>query len=105
MTDTQPPAAATDTDQTAGTDTQETEHPLTTDHQETHTIIDRSQGPAIIPGARETDQHQETDIQTDQEDPTPETETTTEDNAAGHQTAKAQEGHNHPTKIKQLYQG
>ncbi len=56
MTDIQPPAAATDTDQTAETDTQETEHPLITDHRETHTIIDRSQSllvdqghPDIIP--------------------------------------------------------
>ena len=84
MTDIQPPAAATDTDQTAETDTQETGHPLITDHQETHTIIDRNQGPAIIPGAPETDQRHETDIQTDQKDPTPETETTTEGNAAEH---------------------
>jgi hypothetical protein len=38
VTDIQPPAAATDTDQTAETDTQETKHPLTTDHQGTHTI-------------------------------------------------------------------
>jgi hypothetical protein len=101
VTDIQPPAAATDTDQTAETDTQETEHPLITDHQETRTTIDQSQGPALIPGTPETDQHQETDIQKGQEDPTPETETATEGNAAGHQTAKAQEGHNHPTKVKQ----
>jgi hypothetical protein len=105
VTDIQPPAAVTDTDQTAERDTQETEHPLITDHQETRTIIDQSQGQAIIPGAPETDQHQETDIQKDREDPTPETETTTEGNAAEHQTAKAREGHNHPTKVKQLYQG
>ena len=105
MTDIQPPAAATDTDQTAETDTQETEHPLITDHQETHTIIDQSQGQAIIPGAPETDQRQETDIQTDQEDPTPETEIITEDNAAEHQTAKTHVGHSHPTKTRQLYQG
>ena len=105
MTDIQPPAAATDTDRTAETDTQGTEHPLITDHQETHTIIDQSQGPAIIPGTPETDQRQETDIPTDQEDPTPETEIITEGNAAEHQTAKVREGHNHPTKIKQLYQG
>ena len=105
MTDIQPPAAATDTDQTAETDTQETEHPLITDHQETRTIIDQSQGQAIIPGAPETDQHQETDIQKDQEDPTPETETTIEGNAAEHQTTNTHEGHSHPTKTRQLYQG
>jgi hypothetical protein len=105
VTDIQPPAAATDTDQTAETDTQETERPLITDPPETHTIIDQSQDQAIIPGAPETDQRQETEIQTDQEDPTPETETTTEGNAVEHQTAKTQEGHNHPTKIKQLYPG
>jgi hypothetical protein len=105
VTDIQPPAAATDTDQAAETDIQETEHLLITDHQETRTITDQSQGQATIPEAPETDQRQETDIQTDQEDPTPETETTTEGNAAEHQTAKAQEGHNHPTKIKRLYQG
>jgi len=104
VTDIQPPATGTDTDQTAETDTQETERPPTTDHPETHTIIDQSQEQATIPGAPETDHHQETDIQKDQEDPTPETETTTEGNAVEHQTAKAQEGHNHPTKIKQLYQ-
>jgi len=105
VTDTQPPAAATDTDQAAETDTQRTEHLLITDHQETHTIIDQSQGPAIIPGAPETDQRQETDTRTDQEDPIPETETITEGNAAEHQTAKVQEGHNHPTRTKPLYQG
>ena len=101
MTDTQPQAAATDTDQAAETDIQGTEHLLITDHQEIHTITDQNQDQAIIPEAPETNQHQETDTQKDQEDPTPETETTTEGNAAGHQTAKAQEGHNHPTKVKQ----
>jgi hypothetical protein len=105
VTDIQPPAAATDTDQTAETDTQETEHPLTTDHQGTHTITDRSQGQVIIQETPETDQRQETDTPKDQEDPTPETEIITEDNAAEHRTAKTQEGHNHPTKIKRLYQG
>ncbi len=105
MTDTQPTAAATDTDQAAGTDIQETEHLLITDHQETHTITDQSQDQATILEALETDQRQGTDIQTDQEDPIPETEIITEGNAAGRQTAKAQEGHNHPTKIKRLYQG
>ena len=104
MTDTQPPAAATDTDQAAETDTQGTEHPLITDHKEIRTVTDQSQGQATIQEAPETDQRQETDIQTDQEDPTPEKEIITEGNAAGRQTAKAQEGHNHPTKIKQLYQ-
>ena len=105
MTDIQPPAAATDTDQTAETDTQETEHPLITDHQETHTIIDQSQGQATIREAQETDLRQETDTQTDQEDPTPETETAIEGNAAEHQTARITEGHNRPTKTKQLSQG
>jgi hypothetical protein len=105
VTDIQPPAAATDTDQAAETDTQRTEHLLITDHQETHTIIDQSQGQATIPETPETDQRQETDIPTDQEDPTPETEIITEGNAAEHQTAKAHEGHNRPTKIRQLYQG
>jgi hypothetical protein len=105
VTDTQPQAAATDTDQAAETDTQETEHLLITDHQGTHTIIDQNQGQATIREAPETDQRQETDIQTDQEDPTPETETITEGNVAEHRTAKIREGHNHPTKIKRLYQG
>ncbi len=105
MTDTQPQAAATDTDQAAETDIQGTERPLITDHQEIHTITDQSRGQATIQEAPETDQRQETDIQTDQEDPTPETETITEGNAVEHQTAKTQEGHNHPTEIKQLYQG
>ena len=104
MTNIQPPAAATDTDQTAETDTQETEHPLITDHQEIHTITDQSQGQATIQEAPETDQCRETDTQTDQEDPILETETAIEDNAAEHQTAKAHEGHNHPTEIKRLYQ-
>jgi len=105
VTDTQPTAAATDTDQAAGTDIQGIEHLLITDHQETHTITDQSPDQATILEAPETDQRQETDTQTDQEDPTPEKEIITEGNAAGRQTAKAQEGHNHPTKIKQLYQG
>jgi len=105
VTDTQPPAAATDTDQAAETDTQETEHPLITDHQETHTITDQSQGQATIRETQETDLRQETDTQTDQEDPTSETETAIEGNAAEHQTAKIPEGHNHHTKIKQSYQG
>jgi hypothetical protein len=98
-------AAAADTDQAAETDTQETEHLLITGHQETHISTDQNQEQAIIHEAPETDHYQETDTQTDQEDHTPEIETTIEDNAAAHQTAKAQEGHNHPTKIKQLYQG
>jgi hypothetical protein len=105
VTNTQPPAAATDTDQAAETDTQGTEHPLTTDHQETHTITDQSQGQVTIQDTPETDQRQGTDTQTDQEDLIPETETAIEDNAAEHQTAKAHEGHNRPTKIRQLYQG
>ena len=101
MTDTQPQAAATDTDQAAETDTPGTEHPPITGHQEIRTVTGQSQDQATIPEAPETDQRQETDIQTDQEDPTPETETITEGNAAEHQTAKTQEGHNHPTKVKQ----
>jgi hypothetical protein len=105
VTDIQPQAAAADTDQAAETDIQETEHLPITDHQEIHTITDQSQGQATIQEAPETDQRQETDIQTDQEDPTPETETITEGNAAEHQTAKIPEGHNRPTKAKQLYQG
>ena len=104
-TDIQIQAAAADTDQAAETDTQGTEHLLITDHQETHTSTDQNQEQAIIQKAPETDPYQETDTPTDHEDPTPETETITEDNAAEHQTAKAQEGHNHPTKIKRLYQG
>ncbi len=105
MTDTQPQTAVTDTDQAAETDTQETEHLQITDHQEIHTITDQSQDPAIIQEAPETDQRQETDTQTDRDDPTPETETITEGNAAEHQTAKAQEGRSRPTKIRRLYQG
>jgi hypothetical protein len=105
MTDTQPPAAATDTDQTAETDTQGTKHPLITDHQETHTITDQNQDQATTLEAPETDQRQETDTLTDHEDPTPEREIITRGNAAGRQTAKSQEGHNHHTKIKRLYQG
>jgi len=105
VTDTQPQAAATDTDQAAETDTPGTEHLLITDHQEIHTITDQSQGQATIQEAPETDRRQETDTQTDQEDPIPETETITEGNVAEHQTAKAQEGHNRPTKIRRSYQG
>jgi len=105
VTDTQPQAAATDTDQAAETDIQGTEHLLITDHQEIHTITDQSQDQATIQEAPETDHYRETDTQTDHEDPIPETETAIEDNAAEHQTAKIREGHNHPTKIKRLYQG
>ncbi len=83
MTDTQTPAAATATDQAAETDTRETEHLPTTDHQEIHTVTDQSQG----------------------QDPTPETETAIEGNAAEHQTARITEGHNRPTKTEQLSQG
>jgi hypothetical protein len=104
-TDIQIQAAVADTDQAAETDTQETEHLLITDHQETHTSTDQNQEQAIIQEAPETDPYQETDTLKDHEDHTPETETTIEDNAAEHQTAKAQEGRNRPTKIKQLYQG
>ena len=99
-TETRIQAAAADTDQAAETDTQETEHLPTTDHQEIRTVTGQSQDQATIPEAPETDQRQETDTQTDQEDPTPETEIAIEDNAAKHQTAKIQEGHNHPTRIK-----
>jgi len=104
-TDIQIQAAAADTNQAAETDTQETEHLLITGHQETHISTDQNQEQAIIHEAPETDHYQETDTQTDHKDHTPEIETTIEDNAAEHQTAKAQEGHNRPTKIKQLYQG
>jgi len=104
-TDIQIQAAAADTDQAAETDTQETEHLLITGHQENHISTDQNQEQAIIHEAPETDHYQETDTQTDHGDHTPEIETTIEDNAAEHQTAKAQEGHNRPTKIKQLYQG
>ena len=103
-TDIQIQAAAADTDQAAETDTQETEHLLITGHQETHTSTDQNQEQAIIQEAPETDPYQETDTLTDHEDPTPKTETIIEDNAAKHQTAKAQEDHNHLTKTKQLYQ-
>ena len=65
---------------------------------------DQNQEQAIIQEAPETDPHQETDTPTDHEDPTPETGTIIEDNAAEHQTAKAQEDHNLLTKTKQLYQ-
>ena len=105
MTDTQPQAAATDTDQAAETDIQGTKHLPITDHQETRTITDQSQDQATIQKAPETDHCQETDTQTDHVDHTPEIRTATEDNAAEHQTAKVQEGHNHPTRIKRLYQG
>ena len=105
MTDTQPQAAATDIDQTAETDIQGTEHLLITDHQEIHTITDQSQGQATIQETPETDHCRETDTQTDHEDPIPEIGTAIEDNAAEHQTAKVQEGHNHPTEINQSYQG
>ncbi len=105
MTDIQIQAAAAETDHAAETDIQETEHLLITNHQETHTSTDQNQEQAIIQEAPETDPYQETDTPTDPEDPTPETGTIIEDNAAEHQTAKAQEGRNRPTKIKQLYQG
>ena len=98
-------AAAADTDQAAETDTQGTKHLPITEHQEIRTITDQSQGQATIQEAPETDHCQETDTQTDQEDLILETETAIEDNAAEHQTAKTREGHNHPTKIKRLYQG
>ena len=104
-TDIQIQAAAAETDHAAETDTQETEHLLITDHQETHTSTDQNQEQAIIQEAPETDPYRETDTQTDHGDHTPEIETTIEGNAAEHQTAKVQEGHNRPTKIKQLYQG
>ncbi len=104
-TDTQLQAAAAETNQAARTDTQETEHLLITSQQETHISTDQNQEQAIIHEAPETDHYQETDTQTDHKDHTPEIETTIEDNAAEHQTAKAQEGHNRPTKIKRLYQG
>jgi len=105
VTDIQPQAAAADTDQAAGTDIQGTEHLPITDHQEIHTITDQSQGQATIQETPETDHRRETDTPTDHEDHTLETETAIEGNAAEHQTAKAREGHNHPTKIKRLYQG
>ncbi len=105
MTDTQPQAAATDTDQAAETDIQGTEHLPITDHQETRTTTGQSQGQATIRETPETDHCQETDIQTDHEDPIPEIETAIEGNAAEHQTARVRKGHNHPTKIKRLYQG
>ena len=104
-TETRIQAAAAHTDQAAETDIQETKHPPTIDHPETRTTTDQNHVQAIIQEAPETDPYQETDIRTDHEDPIPETETAIEDNAAEHQTAKVQEGHNHPTKIKQLYQG
>ncbi len=104
-TDIQLQAAAVDTDQAAETDIQETEHPPTIDHPETRTTTDQNHIQAIIQEAPETDPYQEIDILTDHEDHTPEIETGIEDNAAEHQTAKVQEGHNHPTRIKRLYQG
>jgi hypothetical protein len=104
VTDIQIQAAAAENNHAAETDTQETKHLLITDHQETHTSTDQNHDQATIQEAPETDHCHETDTLTDLEDPTPETETTIEDNAAGHQTAKAQEDHNHLTKIKQLYQ-
>ena len=100
MTVTQPLAAAADTGQAAETDIQETEHLPTTDHQETRTATDRNHVQATIQEAPGTDHYQETDTQTDHEDHTPETEIAIEDNAAEHQTAKVQEGHNHPTRTK-----
>jgi hypothetical protein len=105
VTDIQLQAAAADTDQAAGTDIQGTKHLPITDHQGIHTVTDQSQGQATIQEAPETDHYRETDTQTDHEDPIPETETAIEDNAPEHQTAKIREGHNHPTKIKRLYQG
>jgi len=98
-------AAAADTDQAAETDIHETKHLPITDHQEIRTTTDQSQDQATIQEAPETDPYQETDTPTDHEDPIPEIGTTTENNAVEHQTAKVQKGHNHPTKIKQLYQG
>ncbi len=94
-----------ETDHAVETDIQETKHLPTTDHQETHTNTGQNLEQAITHEAPETDLYQETDTLTDHEDHTPETETIIEGNAAEHRTAKAQEGHNRPTKIKQLYQG
>jgi hypothetical protein len=105
VTETRIQAAAADTDQAAETDIHETKPLPITDRQETRTPTDQSQGQAIIQEAPVTDHCQETDTQTDHGDHTPEIETATEDNAAEHQTAKVQEGHNRPTKIKRLYQG
>jgi len=104
-TDTQQQTAAAETNHPAETDTQETEHLPITNHPETHTSTDQNQERVIIHEAPETDHYQETDTQTDHGGHTPEIETTIEGNAAEHQTAKAQEGHNRPTKIKRLYQG
>ena len=98
-------AAATEENQTAEIDILETEHPPTIDHQETRTNTDQNRDQATTQEAPETDPYQETDILTDHEDPIPEIGTIIEDNAVEHQTAKVQEGHNRPTKIKQLYQG
>ncbi len=105
MTDIPPQAAAADTDRAAETDTPGTEHLPITGHQEIHIATDQSQGQATIQEAPETDHCQETDTQTDHEDPIPEIRTTIEGNAAEHQTAKDREGHNHPTKTRRLYQG
>ena len=99
-TETHIQAAAAHTDQTAETDIRETEHPPTINHPETQTTTDQSQGQATTQEAQETDHYQETDTQTDHKDLIPKTETAIEDNAAEHQTAKIQKGHNHPTKIK-----
>ena len=99
-TETRIQAAAAHTDQAAETDIQETKHPPTTDHQETRTTTDQNHAQATIQEVPETDHCRETDTQTDHEDPIPKIGTAIEDNAAEHQTAKAQEGHNHPTRIK-----
>jgi hypothetical protein len=104
-TETRIQAAAADTDQAAETDIHETKLLPITDRQETRTPTDQSQGQAIIQEAPETDHCQETDTPTDHEDHTLETETAIEDNVAERQTVKVQEGHNHPTRIKRLYQG
>ncbi len=93
-------AAAADTDRAAETDIRETGHPPTIGHPETHTTTDQNHVQATIQEAPETDPYQETDTPTDHEDHTLETGTAIEDSAAEHQTAKVQEGHNHPTRIK-----
>ena len=74
-TETRIQAAAADTDQAVETDIQETEHPPTIDHPETHTTTDQNHVQAIIQEAPETDPYQEIDILTDHEDHTPEIET------------------------------
>jgi hypothetical protein len=104
-TDIQLQAAAADTDQAAETDIHGTKHLPITDRRETRTPTDQSQDQAIIPETPEIDPYQETDTPTDHEDHTLETETAIEDNVAERQIAKVQEGHNHPTRIKRLYQG